>query len=262
MDSQINVRPNPWPSTKEQPLFAALIAILLIGAIAWEVSAVAGKMKQYRSIGGAAPQITVVGSGKVRGIPDIALVTAGFTVQGDDVQTTQRDANQQMTKLVSALKDAGVDKEDIRTTQFSITPRRTYKPGEPSQISGYEARQSVEVRIRNLDAINKVLGVAGAAGATNIGQLRFTIDNPESLRAEARQSAIGEARQKAMVIAEQLGVRLGRTVGFQESGSGMPPVYARSIALEGIGGGGGEEPMIETGSTEITSSVNITYELE
>lgn len=252
-----------WPNSRQQPLFAALVAILLIGAIAWEVAAVASRMKQFQSIGEPTPavrQISTTGSGKVRAAPDIAIVTAGFTVQGTEVRATQQEANHRMTELVAAVKGAGVAAEDIQTNNFSINPRYAYLGGR-SRIDGYEASQSIEIRIRNLDRVNDILAAAGGAGATNIGGLRFTIDDPQMLQSEARGKAITAARAEALTIARQLGVRLGRIIAFNESTGGMPrPLYAE---VRGLGiGGGGDIPTVEQGSTEVTSNVTVTYELE
>lgn len=252
-----------WPNSKQQPLFAALVAILLIGAIAWEVAAVASRMKQFQSIGDPTPpvrQISTTGTGKVRSAPDVAIVTAGFTVQGAAVRATQEEANRRMTGLVAAVKQAGVAEEDIQTSNFSISPRYVYDQGRAPRIDGYEALQSIEIHIRNLDRVNDVLAAAGSAGATNIGGLQFTIDDPQRIQSEARGKAIDAARTEALTIARQLGVRLGRIIAFNEStGGATRPYYAKEMALD-IGGGGA--PTVEQGSTEVATSVTVTYELE
>ncbi|MBI4450174.1 SIMPL domain-containing protein [Candidatus Uhrbacteria bacterium] len=253
-----------WPDLKRQPLYAALVVILLLGATAWEVTAVAGKMKQYRTIGKSAsapPQITVSGEGKVRAAPDVAIVTAGFTELGADARTVQSAINRRAAALVDAVKQAGVAQADIQTVDFSVSPQYAYGEGKAPRVTGYGANQSVEIRIRDLDRINEVLGVVGDVGATNIGGLQFAIDDPKELRAQARQAAIAQARQEAARIADALGVRLGDPVSFKESGG--QPIYpmARGLALSDIGGEEFDAPAIERGTNEITSHVTVTYEL-
>ncbi|MFH1098831.1 MAG: SIMPL domain-containing protein [Candidatus Uhrbacteria bacterium] len=254
-----------WPNSKEQPLFAGLVVVLLLSVIAWEVAAVATKMKQHRFIGQPIPQsrqITVSGTGKVSAPPDIAVVTAGFTVQGQDARATQAEANQKMTALTAAVKSAGVKPEDIQTSGFSMYPRYVYNQNDPPRIAGFEAQQSAEIRIRDLDRISNILAAASGAGATNISGLQFTIDDPEQLENDARGKAIANARVQAALIAQQLGVQLGRPVSFGESGGLPQPYYARSEA-SGLGGGDAmPAPTIERGTTEIVSNVSVTYELE
>ncbi|MDO8622452.1 MAG: SIMPL domain-containing protein [bacterium] len=254
-----------WPDLKRQPLYAALVVILLLGATAWEVASVAGRMKQYRTIGKSAsapPQITVSGEGKVRAAPDVAIVTVGFTEQGADVRSVQSLINTKTAALVAAVKRAGVAAADIQTSDFSVRPQHVYESGKAPRVTGYQAQQSVEVRIRDLDRINEVLGTAGDAGATNIGGLQFTIDDPKELQAQARAAAVAQARVEAQRIADALGVRLGAPVAFSESG-GTPPSYPmRGLALDGMGGGEFEAPAVERGTNEITSHVTVTYALE
>lgn len=250
-----------WPDTRRQPLFAALLAVLLIGAIAWEVVAVATKMRQYHATPPSPRQLAVTGTGKVRVAPDIAVVHAGFTVIGADVRVVQGGASRKMTALVTAVKAAGVAAADIQTAEFAINPQYRYDEKQPPRITGYEARQSIEIRIRNLELVNDVLAAAGGAGATNIGGLELTIDDPDRLQADARGRAIADARAKAAVIAAQLGVRLGRAVSFSESGGMPPPIYARELVLESAGGPM-PAPSIEKGSTEVIANVTVTYELQ
>ena len=252
-----------WPDFRKQPLYAVLVAIILIAGIAWQVVSVATKMRAYRSIAPSQRQLTVSGTGKVRGTPDVAIVTAGFTVQGVDVRATQDGANKKMSALVAAIKGAGVADADIQTAEFSINPQYVYTPQQPPRINGFEARQSIEIRIRNLDHVNTVLAAASGAGATNIGGLRLTIDDPALLQGSERGRAIADARVKAAIIASQLGVRRGRAVSFGESGGGMPMMYGRMLGLDGIGGGeSAPMPAVEKGSNEIVTNVNVTYELE
>jgi len=254
-----------WPDFKRQPLYAALIVILLLGATAWEVAAVAGSMKQYRTIGkssSAPPQITVSGEGKVRAAPDIAIVSVGFTELGVDPRTVQSAINRKTSALVDAVKQAGVKQADIQTADFSVYPQYAYGEGKAPRVTGYETRQSVEIRIRDLDRINDVLGVVGNVGATNIGGLQFMFDDPKELRAQARTEAIAQARKEAARIADALGVRLGDPIAFNESG-GAPPMYPmRALAMEAGIGGGGETPTVERGSNEIVSNVTVTYALK
>jgi len=261
----MHITPNPWPDMRRQPLFAALIAILLLGAIAWEVAAIAMKMKQYDSIGAspsAARQITVSGQGRMRAAPDVAVVTAGFTEHGADVRVVQSAINRKTAALTTAVQRVGVREADIQTSKFSVSPQYVYEERKTPRITGYEARQSVEIRIRDLDRINDVLGAVGDAGATNIGGLQFTIDDPQELRAKARGEAIAQARIEAMRIADALGVRLGDVITYSESGGVPSPYPMYALKAEGLGGGEFEAPTIQRGTNEITSNVSVTYALK
>ncbi|MBI4433643.1 SIMPL domain-containing protein [Candidatus Uhrbacteria bacterium] len=255
-----------WPDLRKQPLFTGLLALVLLGAFAWELASATEHARNAAAVRKPTPpirELTVSGMGKMRGIPDMAVVTAGMTVQGGDVRTVQGEVNKKTAALIAAVKRVGVAAEDIQTEQFSINPRYVYAEKMPPSISGYEASQSITVQIRKLEQVNAVLDAMGNAGATNIANLRFTIDHPEELLAQARARAIADARAKASVIANDLRVRLVRAVGFQEGGGYAPPIMPMYARSEGMGGGDAVPmPIVEKGSQDIVVNVSVTFEIE
>jgi len=89
------------------------------------------------------------------------------------------------------------------------------------------------------------------AGANQIGDLQFIVENEETFKAQARAKAIVEAKAEALQTAQALGVKLGEIVSFSESSS-VP--YLRSL--------GGAESAISTGENKIDVTVNIVFEIK
>jgi hypothetical protein len=129
-------------------------------------------------------------------------------------------------------------------------------------LSGYTISQSVTVKIRDLTKISDVLAKAGESGANQVGGLNFTFDDPENLKVQARDKAIVNAKSKAETLANSLGIKLGRIVGFIEGGSAPYPITMYKSAEAYGMGGGGAAPQVEAGSQDITSNVSITYEID
>ena len=82
---------------------------------------------------------------------------------------------------------------------------------------------------------------------------------------QARDEAIADAKQKAEMLAKQLGVRLVRVVSYNDSGNYPQPMYARDMAY-GMGGAENQStkavaPSISIGENKVTSNVSITYEI-
>ena len=167
-----------------------------------------------------------------------------------------------MNKVFDAIKKSGVKEKDITTEQFALNPVYDWTNG-GQVFRGFEATQSVRVKVRDLDKVTDVLGAATNAGANQAGNVNFTVDNPEAKQAEARQKAIDQAKEKAQTLATQLGVQLGHIQSFSEGGGGYPvPMMMRSDY--GVGGGAAETKSIPlpSGEQDITTTVSITYELE
>jgi uncharacterized protein YggE len=206
--------------------------------------------------------ISVSGEGKVTGAPDIAQLTFGVTTgrQGTAKGAMQM-LTQEMNKVIAAVKAAGVAEQDITTSSFSLQPQYDWVDGK--QLSrGFEASETLTVKVRDLDKTSDVLGAATTAGANQAGDVNFTIDNPETLRAQAREKAIAQAKEKAIKLAQELGMQLGTLKGFNEGSSPVPPMpYVRTMGMAASGAADMAVPL-PAGDQDIMSSVSLTYELK
>lgn len=253
-DSTINVRP---------PVWALILAVAIGGAFY-----IAGKNIEADSSDPAEHgSITVSGGGRVFTPPDIAQLSFGVqTGRQTSAGVAMEKLKTSMDKIIEAVKAAGVEEKDIQTESFYLNPSFDWNNGQQLP-RGFEASQSLRVKVRDLDNVSEVLGAATNAGANQAGSVNFTVDNPEEKRAEARKEAIEEAKAKARELASQLGVSLGDITGFSEGygGSPVPPMYYSRDAY-GVGGAmdGAEQKAVQlpAGEQEITVNVSITYEIK
>lgn len=243
------------------PMWGLIIAVAVGGAFY-----LAGKNIETSNTPEPRGTITVSGDGRVFTMPDIAQVSFGIqTGRVQSADAAMEKLSTGMKKVLDAVKAEGVDDKDIQTESFYLNP--VYDWTDNGQVfRGFEASQSVRVKVRELDKASDVLGAATSAGANQAGGVNFTVDDPDEKRAEARAMAIDEAKQKARELARQLGVSLGDITGFNENGGGYPvPMMMRSEAY-GIGGGSDEAVKLATplpaGEQEINVSVSITYEIK
>ncbi len=235
---------------------AALLIIFLAAATYTKIleGRYAGQSSQYKNT------IYVSGEGKVFAKPDVGQVSLSVISDALTVALAQKDNVDKMNKIIKTMEEAGVKEEDLKTTNYNVSPRYQYSAGR-STIIGYEVAQTLEVKIRDLEKVGDILDKATGAGANQVGSLSFTIDDPEKLNSEARQKAIDNAKTKARDLAKSLGVSLGKVVSFSESTGGLPD-SRYSSAKEALGmGGGGVAPDIQTGQNEINSNVSISYEI-
>lgn len=205
--------------------------------------------------------ISVSGDGRVFTAPDIAELS--FGVQTGRVPTAKAAMEKlrtDMDAIFRATKDHGIEEKDIRTEHFSLNP--AYDWTEKGQVlRGFEASQSFQVKVRDLDQVDDVLTAATDAGANQAGNVQFAIDDPEKQRAEAREEAITEAKGKAELLARNLGKRLGKLKGFSEGGGGwVQPIMMRMEAMSAKAPGVPDLPL-PAGEQEVTVQVTLTYEL-
>jgi len=238
----------------------ALIVILLpVVLILSQGVEIASKLKAYHYIGAGIQNkntITVAGEGKIYTKPDVAFVSLSVVSEGRRITDVQNDNTKKVNKVIDFLKQSNVEEKDIKTTTYNLYPQYNYENVRIPEIVGYRITQTLEVKIRSLGEVGDILEGSINSGVNQINSLYFQVDDDEALKAQARELAISDAKEKANELASQLGVRLLKISGYSENFSGAP--IFRGYA-EGIGGGGG--PQIEIGESEIVIGVNVTYEI-
>ncbi|MCL4397465.1 SIMPL domain-containing protein [Patescibacteria group bacterium] len=203
---------------------------------------------------------TVSADGKVLAKPDVAQVNLGFTTSGSSVSQVQSQANQTINNISAAVKKLGIGESDIQTTNYNLRPDYDYN-SKPQRITGYTIDVNIEVKVRDFGKINQVIDAGTTNGANTVGGLQFTVDNPETYRAQARKLAIDNAEKKAAEIAGESGITLGRLINVSEGNTATPqPLYMDKA----VGLGGGTAPsvptQIEPGTSEISVTVTLSYE--
>lgn len=243
------------------------LSITLVLLSIYLISLTRNSLKTYNYIG-KSPEfkniITVNGSGKVTAKSDIAVINAGVLTEKNTVAEAQKENTAKMNAIVSALKDEfKIADSDIKTSQYSISPRYDWSDGS-QRIIGYSVNQSVEIKVRDFDKIGNILSRSAELGTNSLNGPNFTIDDPETFKAEARAKAIAQAKEKAKILADQVGINLGSIVNFSENFSGSPdPVFYKNDVAFGLGAGGSElsAPSIEAGSEEVAVNISISYEI-
>jgi hypothetical protein len=161
-----------------------------------------------------------------------------------------------MQSLIGALREAGIASEDIQTRSIQLHPR--YEDGRPvegePQIIGYVATNTVEVHVRDLDALGDLLDTAVEAGGNRIQGLSFEVSDPTNMLNQAREIAWNETRRKATQLADLAGATLGEIISIDESSQTPSP-----SVREAIGGAGGVP--IAPGSQDLQVTVQVTWEL-
>ena len=244
-----------------QKMIGVLLAILIVYAIVYFGTLIKNNLKQFYYIGKADRMertIVVNGNGRVSGNNDIAVTTIGYSNTDKDVAKAQADNKKVMDQIMTELKKLGVAEKDLQTN-YTIFPNYNYTQQKGQELIGYQVSNQVTIKIRNLTKIPEILSLAGKYGATEVGGLSFTIDDPENLKADARSKALLDARSKAIYLSQKLGVNLGGVVAYNEFEGGVnPPIYALKN-MAGVGGGGPET--VSSGSQDVEMNVSVTYEI-
>lgn len=176
--------------------------------------------------------LSVAAQAEARRTPDIANVSAGVVTQAADANAAMRENAAQMAKVVAAIRAAGVAERDVQTAGVNLNPQYRYAENQPPVITGYQASNTVNVVVRDIAKLGRILDALVATGANQVNGPTFDIDKKDPVYDEARRAALDKARQRADMYAQALGLRVRRIVSIDETGGmGIPrPVPMMAMA--------------------------------
>ena len=236
----------------------ALVAAVMLGAAALPSAAAAQQSTINQTIAGT--RLDVNATGEVTRVPDVAIISAGFVSRSTTATGALQDSANRMSRVLAALKRAGIEDSDIQTSNVSLNPEYRYVENQPPQLVGYTASNTVTVRFRDVRNSGKILDALVAQGSNQINGPTLTVDKPESALDEARTKAIAIGRARAELYARSLGLRVVRVVSVNESGGSYPvpppmPMYARADMAQA-------KTSIEPGEQKLQVNLAMTFELQ
>jgi uncharacterized protein YggE len=216
--------------------------------------------------------ITVSGMGEINAQPDVAVVNLGVETQAESASEAIDQNNGQMQALIDALTAAGIAEENIQTQVVRLSPQYANQqplppqPTEqapstppqtgPSEILGYVAVNTVQVRVEDLANVGTILDAAIQAGANRVDGISFEISDTGELMQQARETAWQDALQKAEQLAELAGAELGQVLNITASDQGPFPVMQESFAADTA------RVPIQPGTQSLSTNLQVTWRLQ
>jgi hypothetical protein len=201
--------------------------------------------------------ISVNASSFIKIKPDTAVLSLGIETTGDTVKIASDENSKIASKIIGALKKAGILEDNIQTSNFNISQNYDSLT---QKNSGYRVTNSLMVRC----AIDKASATAQLTidnGANQFNGISYEIDKIK--REEAQTKLINDSLKAAMLKAEKIvagtGVKIGKAVTINPSYGYSPYVYRMNeMTKDSISA---SQVPIESGLTEVTASVDVTFEL-
>lgn len=185
-----------------------------------------------------APSLNLSAYGEVKAAPDMATITFGVQTEAATAQEAMRDNAAQMTRVVAALRRAGVAERDIQTSGLNLSAQYDYVQNEPPKLRGYQAVNRVTVVINDLTKVGTTADAVVAAGVNQIDGISFGLKDPTAAENQARQLAVRNLQAKAQLYAQSLNVQLSGIRNLTEGGGyspppPMPPMFAaRAVSMD------------------------------
>ncbi len=209
--------------------------------------------------------LAVTGTAEVSVKPDICYISLGVeTFHKKSAREAYRGNAEVMTALSAAVLATGIESKDIQTSGFSVTPQYHYDNDNHRRVfDGYRVYHSLDVNVRDLSKASAVLDAGMDAGATQVNNVTFAVENPKKYTADARTEAVKAAQAKAQTMADLTGVKLGKPISISENEpGGWGQYYAQANVAVDRAAASEEAPSLQPGQFKLTRTVYITYEIE
>lgn len=207
--------------------------------------------------------IHVSGSGSVTGNPDRAQLTFAVQTENANVRTAQSDNAVRMNTVIDALVAAGIPKDQMKTTGYSIYPVYQDSTGLLNpKITTYQVTNTLQVTLKDVNQTGNVIDTAVTAGVNNVNSIQFMLsdEQAQALRTEALKKAVTLARADADVVAAMLGVTITGTQSADISQGYTPVVYDNYQAGAATAKSIAPTP-IQPGDVTVTAQVSVTYSI-
>ena len=246
-----------------------LLFVLLVYTLFFLGSTIRNSLKSYDSIGQEVlgqRTISLEAIGTAEVLPNIAETTMGIQSEAPTVAQAQEKNTRITNVLLRSLMEKGIAKDDIQTEQYTVYPVYDYTREEGRVLRGYEARQRVRIKIRDLDNTKHILALAGQVGVTSVGEISFTVDDTAVYLEEARTAALKNMAKKVLHIEESLGVVVDSVTAYEEFeyGNYPNPIFrTKAAGMEEFDAiGGSFPPTVEPGMSEVRLTVRATFSIQ
>ncbi|QGX94203.1 DUF541 domain-containing protein [Haloplanus rallus] len=208
--------------------------------------------------------IHVVGSGSADAAPNQAVVDVSVVATGDDAATARQRLARNVSRMRTALTDAGVAEDRITTQRYDIRQdRRRPREEDAEPRIQYRAMHDFEVTVTDPDRVGDVVDTAVANGATAVDDISFTLstDRRRELERRARSAAMTDARAKARALAADANLTVTGVNVIRTTRGGAPrSVEDGAYATETPAPTAAPPTDIESGPVTVRTSVQVVYE--
>lgn len=225
--------------------------------------------------------IYVNGEAEVKVVPDEVILTVGIETSNKVLSAAKSQNDKAAKEIMAIVIKNQVAQKYIQTDFFTIEPRYDYRYSENERrdvltFTGYFVRKNIVITLKNISKYEDVLSGVLEAGANHVQGIQFRTTELRKYRDQARIMAVKAAKEKAELLAKELGLNVGKAWSVSEDSSGWVSWYnsnwgnrqnvqyqtQNAMANSGGSYGGSEDSTIAPGQISVNSRVSVSFELE
>lgn len=193
--------------------------------------------------------------------PDKSKINIGVSITKPTAIEAQENENKVISKIVEELVSSGIPKTDIQTESINLYEDKVWQDKEYKSL-GWKATQILKVETKNFTMIGKIVDVSIENGANEIQNILFYLskDKENEYKKKAIVEATKNGKEKAEIIADSLGKKLGKVKSVVEGGYNFIP-YMYDMKNAAGAAAISESATIMPKDVTISSNIILTYEI-
>lgn len=206
-------------------------------------------------------EIHVSATATVEAKPELAVFDFLIEERGKQLKPLKNVVDRKASALVKLCKQLGIKPKDLTSAELSIEPQYHYNT---NRFTGYHVSRTVTARLYDLEKYSKVIDGAVNSGITTVRNISLQLKDDENLEKQAMTRAVDSAFAKALLLAKQNRVTLGKVTSVSETGSNnyvAANYLAKQSRSRGMTGVAMEAApfAFEPGHLSVSKTVQITY---
>jgi uncharacterized protein YggE len=228
-------------------VIVALLSVFVIGGSALPKGAATAQVTDTNHT------ISVTGNGSIAVTPDIAVITAGVFVEDLDPSKAMDGLSVKANAIVDALVNAGIKKEDIQTSNLALYPIYSYEKdtGKPI-LEDYRASESFTIKSKISDTGN-IISAVSKNGANEIDGISFDASNRDSLKFDAIEAAMKDARATADAALKSTTYKITGIKTISTESSTPSPIIYKGMAADST------NVPVEGGTIDVNADVQVVF---
>lgn len=209
--------------------------------------------------------VSVSGQGEVSVKPDRARLSVAVDRINQEPQAAEAEVNKVVRAYLAELRKLGLTEAQISTAGISLNPEYVWDEAlRQNRITGYRARRDIQLVVEKLDLVGDLILSATRSGINQVSPPSLESSQGKALSRKALVAAVEDARSKAKLVADTLGVKLGavRMVSAQD-GDIPRPVMAKAMMMraDAANESGNAQMGFEAGEIKVNASVQAEFDL-
>lgn len=207
------------------------------------------------------PSVSVTGEGKIKVVPDEAIITLGVENNGKDATEVKNLNDETVAKVLKTIKKHGISDKDFQTQRVSLYRNQDYK----TKKYTYYASQTLSIYLKDLKKYDELMMDLVETGINNIQGVNFKSSKIKDYEAQARKEAILNAKKKAEDYVSVINQKIGKAITISDNSYTnypQPPMY-RTMKVEAMmDSAAPQRETLAIGEIEVVTTVSVVFELQ